>query len=68
MAEDDGGERIIALDFDGVIHNYTEWTGPMPTGEPVRGALETVWWLKQAGYELFILSSRVEHPMGKMCI
>jgi hypothetical protein len=68
VAEDDGGEKIIALDFDGVIHNYTEWTGAMPTGDPVPGALETVWWLKQAGYELFILSARVDHPMGKACI
>ncbi len=66
VAEDN--QRIIALDFDGVIHDYKGWTGPMPTGEPVPGALETVRWLKQTGYELFILSARVEHPMGKACI
>ncbi len=68
MAEPDGGEHIIALDFDGVIHNYTEWTGPMPTGEPVPGALETIQWLQQAGYALFIFSTRAQHPMGKECV
>ncbi len=68
VAEPDGGERIIALDFDGVIHNYTEWTGPMPTGEPVPGALETIQWLQQAGYALFIFSTRAQHPMGKECV
>jgi len=64
VAEDNN--RIISLDFDGVIHNYLEWDGPVPTGEPVPGALETIWWLLNAGYKVFILSTRAhENPMGK---
>jgi hypothetical protein len=58
-------KTIISLDFDGVICRYPGWTGPRPIGEPVEGAWETVWWLLEQGYEVFIMSARVRDPLGK---
>lgn len=52
------GNRV-GLDFDGVLCHYRNgWTGPIPTEEPIAGALEFVRWLIEHGYNLFVFSSR----------
>lgn len=60
----------VALDFDGVLHNYGSegWTGHVPVGDPVPLAREFVLWLLGRGYELVIFSVRANHPMGKAAI
>ncbi len=58
----------IALDFDGVLHNYTEWTGVVPEGPPVDGALMTVGWLLAQRYSLCIFSARANDQGGPEAI
>ncbi len=68
MGEGNQGEIVIGLDFDGVLHNYTEWTGVKPEGPPVEGALEAVTWMLQNGFKLEIFSARANHAMGEKAI
>ena len=57
--------NTIILDFDGVLHNLVGgWKGPDIFGDPVPGALEFVLWLKERGYNMYILSARAAHPGG----
>ena len=60
--------ETIALDFDGVLHNYAEWEGVTVIGEPVPGAKHFVEWLVARGYHLYILSTRAHHEGGKEAI
>jgi hypothetical protein len=60
--------KTIVLDFDGVLHDYDEWRGAEVIGEPVEGALDFVWWLKERGYGLRIISVRAAHEGGKVAI
>ena len=57
---------VIGLDFDGVLHKYTGWTGSIPKGPPVEGALSSVLWLVENGFRLFIFSTRAyNNPEGE---
>ena len=58
----------ICLDFDGVLHDYGGWDGPIPTGRPVPGALEFVNWLIKEGYEPVVYSARTNHSEGSVGI
>lgn len=52
-------KRGIALDFDGVIHDYSGgWTGHVPEGGPVPGALEFVQEMLAQGWEVSIFTCR----------
>lgn len=31
-------KRTVLVDFDGVLHQYSGWTGPEPVGEPIPNA------------------------------
>lgn len=51
--------KSIALDFDGVIHDYAlGYTGHVPEGGPVPGALEFVQELLEAGWTVYIHTCR----------
>lgn len=55
----------IALDFDGVLHDYAGgFTGPIPFGKPVPGALFNVNRLVKQGYELSIFSTRCDPKLS----
>lgn len=57
---------IIAVDFDGTIHEYkTKWTNPtdIPDG-PITGAKEFMKELMNAGYKVYIFSSRCAYTGG----
>lgn len=59
--------ETIALDFDGVVHDYSGgWTGFDPTGEPVPGAREFVEWAQAEGYEVIISSCRAYTQLGRL--
>ena len=58
----------IALDFDGVLHDYSGWNGVIPTGPPVDGALNSVNWLLNHGFDPFIMSTRAQEPGGREAI
>lgn len=61
-------DKRIALDFDGVLHNYKGWDGIVPTQPPVPGALRAVKQLNERGYYTFVYSSRALHEGGKEAI
>ena len=52
----------ICIDFDGVLAEYHGWNGTeSPPGEPLMGAKNACWNLHTLGYDLVVLTSRVEH-------
>lgn len=54
----------IALDFDGVLHEYTGWNGGKLNG-PLPGALEAVYKLLENGFDLKIFSTRNKDDIDK---
>lgn len=53
-------QRAICVDFDGVLHKYTSgWQGDdIVADPPVDGAVEACHALVEAGWKLYVLSSR----------
>ena len=60
--------RIVALDFDGVLHAYERgWTGPVPEDPPVPGAREFVRWLQEELHsEVVVFTTRAETEEGRV--
>ena len=58
--------KMIALDFDGVLHSYTSgWQGPGEIPDPpTPGAQEFCRKLLGAGYEVVVFSSRSNYVEG----
>lgn len=63
-------KRTIAIDFDGVLHPYTNgWTGSVPDDEPpIDGARELLAELHGTGFLLVVFSTRADHTDGKLGI
>lgn len=53
-------QKTVAIDFDAVVSEYYGWQGKGVFGVPVKGAKESLDWLRQAGYRVIIFTSRVE--------
>jgi hypothetical protein len=52
----------IAIDFDGVIHDYKH---PLPgarMGPPIEGAHEAIWGYVDAGHEVVVFTQRGDKP------
>jgi hypothetical protein len=60
--------KRVGLDFDDTLHSNPEYTGPRPTGRPIKGARDFVLWLRQHGYEPFIFSTRALDFTGRVGI
>lgn len=58
--------RTVAIDFDGVLHPYTDgWTGSTPADErPTPGAREFINKLRGEGYRIVVFSTRCDHAEG----
>jgi hypothetical protein len=58
--------RTVAVDFDGVLHPYTEgWQGSVPVDEaPIAGAEAFLEGLKDDGFRVVVFSTRADHPAG----
>jgi hypothetical protein len=55
----DAAQKRIMIDFDGVIHNYSKgFLDGIPYDRPIDGAMEALYTLFEAGYEIVIFSSR----------
>lgn len=59
-------KQTVVFDFDGVIHSYTSgWTGVTEIPDPpVPGIRETIQEIRQAGYEVVVVSSRCATTEG----
>ena len=53
---------VIALDFDGVIHDPTNRKPGRRMGEPIEGAVRAITALKQAGHTIIIHTVRGDRP------
>lgn len=65
-----GGYRgKVAVDFDGVLHDYTlGWTGYEPIGDPIEGAIDFIKAVFEKGYEPVVFSARADTGYGARCI
>lgn len=54
-------QRALCIDFDGVLHAFrTGWQGHDVVADgPVPGAVRACWKLHEAGWKLYVLSSRM---------
>lgn len=53
-------QKALCIDFDGVLHRYSQgWKGHHDIyDDPVPGAVEACYALAEAGWKLYVLSSR----------
>tara|TARA_Y100000310_G_C20473314_1_gene711161 strand:+ start:393 stop:773 length:381 start_codon:yes stop_codon:yes gene_type:complete len=51
-------EKIVSIDFDGVISSYDGWKGPNHLGEPINGAKEFIERIIKAGFTPVIWTTR----------
>jgi len=59
-------KKTVVFDFDGVIHSYTTpWiaTSVIPY-DPVEGIREAIMDIRDAGYEVVVVSTRCSSPGG----
>lgn len=58
--------KTIAIDFDGVIHRYSQgWHNGEAYDQPVEGCFEVIKELMDSGYSVFILSTRSARQIKK---
>lgn len=59
-------KKTVVFDFDGVIHSYTNgWEGiDVISDEPVVGIADAIKNIRNAGYEVVVLSTRCKEKSG----
>lgn len=62
--------RTVAVDFDGVLHPYTQgWIGSVPDNEPpMPGSGAFLVRLEALGFEIVVFSTRADHDEGRVGI
>lgn len=62
--------KTVVLDFDGVIHSYKSgWKGlTVIPDDPVPGIRQAISDIREAGYEVIVVSSRCSSPEGVLAI
>lgn len=59
MSKRPSAQRTIAVDFDGVLHDYRRgWHDGSVYGEPVPGSVEAITKLVAAGYSYYVFTTR----------
>jgi len=53
-------KRVIAIDFDGVIHQYRGWNGEGKFNKPMQGAKEGIDRIREEGYKVLIFTCRID--------
>lgn len=63
-------KKTVVFDFDGVIHSYTSgWIrADVIPDTPVQGIKESISAIRNAGYEVVVVSTRCATPSGKKAI
>ena len=51
-------QRTIAVDFDGTISTFYNWTGPYSFGPPIEGVKEFLEAIQTRGYQILVYSCR----------
>lgn len=63
--DSEGMERVVAMDFDGVIHRDPVWKGiGIVEGAPVRGVPEAIKSLVRSGYKICVFTCRAREREG----
>lgn len=59
-------KKTVVFDFDGVIHSYTNgWKGEdVIPDQPVEGIADSIQEIREAGYEVAVVSTRCASPKG----
>lgn len=65
MVRDWKAERIISIDFDGVLSSYDGWKGSTHLGQPIKGAKAFVERLLKAGFKPVIWTTRNKNKIKK---
>ena len=60
-------QKTVALDFDGVIHQYTGWNEGV-LGVPISGAVELIKVLQANGAEVIVFTAREVEPISDWLI
>ena len=55
--------KWICFDFDGVLATYSGWRGFDVLGEPIKDVIECIKLLKEEGYKIVILTTRLDTPV-----
>ena len=63
-------KQTVVFDFDGVIHSYLSgWKGiDVIPDEPVAGIKDALRDIKEAGYEIVVVSTRCQSELGRNAI
>ena len=63
-------KQTVVFDFDGVIHSYTSrWNGPACIPDPpVPGIKEAIAEIRNAGYEVVVVSTRTADVLGMQAV
>lgn len=60
-------KKTIAIDFDGVIHRYSEgWEDGSIYDEPIEGAREAIRRLKRKGFKIVIFTTRLNPKFNEI--
>ena len=51
-------EKIVSIDFDGVLSQYDGWKGKDVVGEPIKGAKNFILSLIESGYKPVVFTTR----------
>ncbi|MEF3692020.1 MAG: hypothetical protein V3574_03130 [Candidatus Moraniibacteriota bacterium] len=51
-------EKIVSIDFDGVLSQYDGWKGEDVTGKPIEGANDFILSLIKSGYQPVVFTTR----------
>lgn len=52
------GQKTIAIDFDGVIHQYDGWRDGSIYGQPIAGSFDAMLKFIDRGYKVVVFSAR----------
>ena len=63
MARDLASERIVSIDFDGVLANYDGWKGEDDLGKPITGAFKFIESLVKAGFNPVVWTTRPKNKI-----
>ena len=62
---DEGEQKIVAWDLDGVLAHYSGWKGPDVIGSPINEIQMICHWLKKRGVKLILYTCRINKTLNR---